>query len=120
MGTAEFYRVVEALDEVVDALVVDVDGRLLLFVTLREGAALDDALLERLRQALRTELSPRHVPDEVHAVRAVPRTLSGKKLEVPVKKILAGTPVDQAVSQGALADPGALDEVVRLAGGPPG
>ena len=118
MGTAEFYRVVEALDEVTDSLVVDVDGRLLLFVTLREGAELDDGLLDRLRRAVRAELSPRHVPDEVHVIGSVPRTLSGKKLEVPVKRILAGTPPDKAVSHGALANPEALDEVVRLAGGP--
>jgi acetoacetyl-CoA synthetase len=117
MGTAEFYRVVEAVEEVTDSLVVDADGRLLLFVTLREGAALDEELRRRLEGALRSELSPRHVPDEVHVVGSVPRTLSGKKLEVPVKRILAGTPPDRAVSHGALANPDALDEVVRLAGG---
>jgi acetoacetyl-CoA synthetase len=120
IGTAELYRVVEADDQVTDSLVVDVDqqgagSRLLLFVVPREGAALDDELRGRLTAAIRSELSPRHVPDEILAVGAVPRTLSGKKLEVPVKRILAGTPPDKAVSQGALANPEALDEVVGLA-----
>jgi acetoacetyl-CoA synthetase len=96
MGTAEFYRVIERFDEVTDALVVDADspdgGRLLLFVVLREGVELDEALSDRLRAAVREELSPRHVPNEIHAVPGVPRTLSGKKLEVPIKRILAGTP----------------------------
>jgi acetoacetyl-CoA synthetase len=120
IGTAELYRVVEADDAVADSLVVDVDqpgagSRLLLFVVPREGAELDDALRDRLKAAVRSELSPRHVPDEVLAIGAVPRTLSGKKLEVPVKRILAGTPPEKAVSQGALANPEALDEVVGLA-----
>jgi acetoacetyl-CoA synthetase len=120
IGTAELYRVVEGLDEVVDSLVVDVsdpggEGRLLLFVVLRPGVELDDALRRRIGGALRTELSPRHVPDEVHAVAEVPRTLSGKKLEVPVKRVLTGTPLDEAVSEGALANPKAVHEVVALA-----
>jgi acetoacetyl-CoA synthetase len=120
MGTAELYRVVEGLDEVVDSLVVDVsepggEGRLLLFVVLRPGVELDDELRRRIAAALRTELSPRHVPDEVHAIAEVPRTLSGKKLEVPVKRMLTGTPLDQAVSEGALANPKAIHEVVALA-----
>jgi len=120
MGTAELYRVVEGLDEVVDSLVVDVsdpggEGRLLLFVVLRPGVELDDELRRRIGTALRTELSPRHVPDEVHAIAEVPRTLSGKKLEVPVKRVLTGTPLDEAVSEGALANPNAIHEVVALA-----
>jgi acetoacetyl-CoA synthetase len=120
MGTAELYRVVEGLDEVVDSLVVDVsepggEGRLLLFVVLRPGVELDDELRRRIGSALRTELSPRHVPDEVHAIAEVPRTLSGKKLEVPVKRVLTGTPLDEAVSEGALANPKAIHEVVALA-----
>jgi acetoacetyl-CoA synthetase len=121
MGTAEFYRVVEGLDEVVDSLVVDVsdpggEGRLLLFVVLRPGAELDDELQRRIRTAVRAELSPRHVPDRIAAIAEVPRTLSGKKLEVPVKRVLAGVPLDQAVSEGALANPAALHQVVDLAG----
>jgi acetoacetyl-CoA synthetase len=120
MGTAEFYRVVEALDEVVDSLVVDAsdpggEGRLLLFVVLREGAELDDGLRDRIRAAVRAELSPRHVPDRIAVIAEVPRTLSGKKLEVPVKRVLSGVPLDQAVSEGALANPDAIHQVVALA-----
>jgi acetoacetyl-CoA synthetase len=120
MGTAEFYRIVERFDEITDSLVVEVDGpdggRLLLFVVPREGTELDDVLRDRLRMAVRTELSPRHIPDEIRAVSGVPRTLSGKKLEVPVKRILAGVPRSKAVSEGALANPEALDEVLAAAG----
>jgi acetoacetyl-CoA synthetase len=121
MGTAELYRVVEGLDEVVDSLVVDVsepggEGRLLLFVVLRPGVELDQGLERRIRDTLRAELSPRHAPDEVHAIAEVPRTLSGKKLEVPIKRVLTGTPLAQAVSEGALANPEAVHEVVALAG----
>jgi acetoacetyl-CoA synthetase len=121
MGTAELYRVVEGLDEVVDSLVVDVsepggEGRLLLFVVLRPGVELDEGLERRIRDTVRAELSPRHAPDEVHAIAEVPRTLSGKKLEVPIKRVLTGTPLAQAVSEGALANPEAVHEVVALAG----
>ena len=96
MGTSEFYRVVERLPEIADSLVVDTgqlgpDGRLMLYVVLAEGRDLDDDLTGRLRGALRSELSPRHVPDEIHQMPGIPRTLSGKKLEVPVRKILLGT-----------------------------
>jgi acetoacetyl-CoA synthetase len=115
MGTAELYSVVEALPEVADSLVVHLEdpeggpGRLLLFVALAGGRGLDDALRSRIAQALRSQLSPRHVPDEVHAVAAIPRTLSGKKLEIPVKRILLGTPPDTAASRGSLANPDSLD-----------
>ncbi|TDC71664.1 acetoacetate--CoA ligase [Micromonospora sp. KC606] len=114
LGTAEFYSVVEGLDEVVDSVVVHLEddeggaGELLLFVVLADGLALDDELRARICRELRTALSPRHVPDEIHQVRAVPRTLSAKKLEVPVKKILTGTPVDRAAATGALANPDSL------------
>jgi acetoacetyl-CoA synthetase len=113
MGTSEFYRVVEAFDEVADSLVVDTgqlgrEGRLVLFVTLAPGQDLDDDLVGRLRAALRSKLSPRHVPDEIHQVPGIPRTLSGKKLEVPVRKILQGTPVAEAVDPDALANPEVL------------
>jgi acetoacetyl-CoA synthetase len=91
------------------------EGQLLLFVVLRQGAELDDGLRGRIRAAVRSELSPRHVPDRIEAIAEVPRTLSGKKLEVPVKRVLAGVPLDQAVSEGALANPGAIHEVVALA-----
>jgi acetoacetyl-CoA synthetase len=123
MGTAEFYRVVEGLDEIVDSLVVDVsdpggEGRLLLFVVLRPEAELDDGLRDRIRAAVRADLSPRHVPDRIDAIAEVPRTLSGKKLEVPVKRVLTGVPLEQAVSVGALANPDAIHEVVALARDP--
>ncbi|TDB72653.1 acetoacetate--CoA ligase [Micromonospora sp. KC721] len=114
LGTAEFYSVVEGLDEVVDSVVVHLEddeggaGELLLFVVLADGLALDDGLRARICRELRTALSPRHVPDEIHQVRAVPRTLSAKKLEVPVKKILTGVPVDRAAATGALANPESL------------
>jgi acetoacetyl-CoA synthetase len=113
MGTADFYRVVEALPEIADSLVVDTgqlgqDGRLLLYVQLAEGRELTDEVVGRLRTALRSTLSPRHVPDEVRAVPGIPRTLSGKKLEVPVRKILLGTPVEKAANPDAMANPEVL------------
>ncbi len=118
LGTAEFYSVVEAADEVVDSVVVHLDeggDELLLFVVLADGLELDDALRGRIRGELRAALSPRHVPDEIHQVRAVPRTLSAKKLEVPVKRILTGTPVEAAAARGALANPESLAAFEQLA-----
>ena len=120
MGTAEFYRVVENLPEVADSLVIDTssvertDGQLLCFVVLAPGVDLAD-VEPRLRAELRQQLSPRHVPDRFFAIDAVPRTLNGKKCEVPVKKILAGMPVDRAISRDALRDPAALDPFVAMA-----
>jgi acetoacetyl-CoA synthetase len=113
MGTSEFYRVVERLPEIADSLVVDTgqlgaDGRLILYVVLAPGHELDDGLVTRLKAVLRAELSPRHVPDEIHQVPGVPRTLSGKKLEVPVRRILLGTPVAEAADPDALANPEVL------------
>jgi len=121
VGTAELYGIVEALPEIGDSLVVHLEdpdggpGELLLFVVLRDGASLGDELRRRIATELRTELSPRHVPDEIVAVPAVPRTLSGKKLEVPVKRILQGAPPDLAASRDALADPRALEAFEALA-----
>jgi acetoacetyl-CoA synthetase len=118
LGTAEFYSVVESIDEVVDSLVVHLDenaDELILFVVLADGVELDDALRGRIRSELRAALSPRHVPDRIHDVRAVPRTLSGKKLEVPVKRILTGTPAESAAAKGALANPESLTAFERLA-----
>jgi acetoacetyl-CoA synthetase len=121
LGTSEFYSVVEGLDEVVDSVVVHLEddaggaGELLLFVVLGDGIELDDALRAKIARELRTNLSPRHVPDEIYQVRAVPRTLSAKKLEVPVKRILAGTPVESAAATGALANPESLAAFERLA-----
>ncbi len=114
MGTAEIYRSVLALDEITDALVVDV-GTMPLFVVLREGTELDDDLVARIRARVREDCSPRHVPDEVIAVEEVPRTLSGKVLELPVKRILTGTPPEQAASRDSLQNPAALDFFVSWA-----
>jgi acetoacetyl-CoA synthetase len=120
MGTSEIYRAVLSLDEIVDALVVDIprpgtDGWMPLFVVLREGAELDDDLRREIAQRVRARCSPRHVPDEVFAIDAVPRTLSGKVLEVPVKRILMGTPAEQAASRDSLANPAALDYFTEMA-----
>ncbi len=121
LGTAEFYSVVEGLDEVVDSVVVHLEdreggaGELLLFVVLAEGLELDDPLRKKITGELRRSLSPRHVPDDIFAVRAVPRTLSGKKLEVPVKKILTGTPADRAAAKGALVNPDSLTAFEQFA-----
>ncbi|MDQ1440049.1 MAG: acetoacetyl-CoA synthetase, partial [Acidimicrobiaceae bacterium] len=122
VGTAEFYSVVESLPEVADSLVVHLEdpsgdgpGELLLFVVVAPGAVLDEALQGQIVASIRANLSPRHAPDQVYVVPAIPRTLSGKKLEVPVKRILTGTAPDQAASRGALADPGALAPFEELA-----
>jgi acetoacetyl-CoA synthetase len=117
IGTAEFYAVVEAIPEVTDSLVVHLEegDRLVLFLALRDGAQLDDGLRSRIAAELRSSLSPRHVPDEMMAVPSIPRTLSGKKLEVPVKRILTGTAPEAAASRGSLADPSSLDPFVELA-----
>jgi acetoacetyl-CoA synthetase len=114
LGTSEFYSVVEAFPEVADSLVVHLEdneggvGELTLFLVLAPGAELDDDLRRRLAAALRAELSPRHAPDRVVAVDAVPRTLSGKKLELPVKRILQGADPDRVASRGSLANPESL------------
>jgi acetoacetyl-CoA synthetase len=118
MGTADFYAVVE---EIVDSLVVDTtelgaadEDELLCFVVLAPGATLAE-VEPRLRQALRTDISPRHVPDRFVSVDAIPHTLNGKKCEVPVKRILAGVDPDQVVSRDALANPDSLDPFIQLA-----
>jgi acetoacetyl-CoA synthetase len=120
MGTADFYAVVEGFPEVADSLVIDTtelgassEGELLCFVVLAPGASLEE-VEPALRRALRSELSPRHVPNRFLAVDAVPRTLNGKKCEVPVKKILSGVPPDRAVSRDALANPEALTPFLEL------
>jgi acetoacetyl-CoA synthetase len=122
MGTSEIYRAVLGVDEVLDALVVDVprsgtDGWMPLFVVLREGAELDDGLRAEIARRIRESCSPRHVPDEVFAIPEVPRTLSNKVLEVPVKRILMGTPPEKAASRDSLANPAALERLVELAAG---
>jgi acetoacetyl-CoA synthetase len=120
MGTSEIYSAVLGLDEVVDALVVDVprDGEenwMPLFVVLREGASLDDALVAAVKKRIREDCSPRHTPNEVRAISEVPRTLSGKVLEVPVKRILMGESPDKAAARDSLQNPAALDYFVELA-----
>jgi acetoacetyl-CoA synthetase len=119
MGTSEFYRVVDVLDGVVDSLVVDTGdgaetGKLLLFVVMAEGAGLDDEFSRALRTKIRSELSPRHVPDAIFAIDEVPKTLNGKKLEIPVKRVLAGVPLVEAVSEGAMANPKSIDFFVDM------
>jgi acetoacetyl-CoA synthetase len=116
MGTSEFYRVVEEFEEVRDSLVVHVEepeDRLVLFLSLADGAEIDD-VGARIASTLRERLSPRHVPDEIHAVPDVPRTLSGKKLEVPIKRMMAGESLEDVASGGALANPESLDAYVDI------
>ena len=119
MGTSEIYRAVEAVPEVTDSLVVDIrkDGEdfMPLFVVLEEDAELDDDLIDRIKKSIRDTTSPRHVPDEILSVPDVPRTLNGKKLEVPVKKILSGTPPEDAASRDSLSNPDSLDDFAELA-----
>jgi acetoacetyl-CoA synthetase len=121
MGTAEIYRAVLAVPGVADALVVDLpregeENFMPLFVVLEDGTELDDDLVAAIRKRVREDCSPRHVPNAVHAIAEVPRTLSGKALEIPVKKILMGTPAEKAASRESLANPAALDDFVGLAG----
>jgi acetoacetyl-CoA synthetase len=120
MGTSEIYRAVHAVPEVLDALVVDVprpgtEGWMPLFVVLREGEELNEELTAEIRRRIREQCSPRHVPNEVFRIDEVPRTLSGKVLEVPVKRILMGTAPEKAASRDSLANPAALDWFVELA-----
>jgi acetoacetyl-CoA synthetase len=122
LGTSDFYSVVEDLAEVADTLVVHLDdrqggaGELILFLQLAPGAELDDALRARIAAELRTSLSPRHVPDEMLTVPLIPRTLSGKKVEIPVKRILMGALPREAASEEALAAPEVLAPFVAIIG----
>ena len=122
MGTSEIYRAAGAVDDVLDALVIDVPGvalgdelTMILFVVLRDGVELDDDLIARIKRRIREDCSPRHVPNEVRQIAEVPRTLSGKVLEVPVKRILMGVAPEQAASVDSLANPRSLDYFVELA-----
>jgi acetoacetyl-CoA synthetase len=121
LGTSEIYTSVEELDEVADSLIIHLEdseggaGELVLFVALAEGAKLDDDLRKKIRTKLRTELSPRHAPDTIVAVPAVPRTRTGKKLETPVKRILRGARAEDVASRDALLDPTAIDAFVEYA-----
>lgn len=120
MGTSEFYRVVERFEEIADSLVIDTgrlgqEGRLLLYVTMVEGVPLSGRLIMSLRKALKGELSPRHVPNEIIEVPGIPRTLSGKKLEVPIRKILLGIPPERAANLDAMANPEVLSYFTPVA-----
>jgi acetoacetyl-CoA synthetase len=117
LGTSELYGVVEEFDEVLDSLVVHLEQTddLLLFVVLRPGFELTDELRERIANALRSELSPRHRPDDIVSVPAIPRTFTGKKLELPVKRILTGVSMDEVVSKDMLIDPDAIDAFATYA-----
>ena len=120
MGTSELYRAVEALPEVIDSMVVDLEylGResyMPLFVVLREGVVLDDAMRGRLHHAIKTALSPRFVPNDVFQVAEIPRTLSGKKQELPIKKLLLGQPIEKVINREAMANPGCLEWYLQFA-----
>jgi acetoacetyl-CoA synthetase len=123
MGTSELYAVVEELEEVTDSVIVHLEdaaggpGELILFVVLAEGRELDDELERRIKGALRSELSPRHVPDTIVAVPAVPRTFTGKKLEAPVKRIMLGARPEEVASRDALLDPASIDAFAAYAEG---
>ena len=121
VGTAEIYRVVESVEGVADSLVVHLEapgaddpGVLVLFVA-HDGHGDEDDVVNSIRATVREELSPRHVPDEVHFIDVIPTTLSGKKLELPVKKILRGAQPDDVASRDSLKDPSALDPIVAIA-----
>ena len=120
MGSAEIYRVVEGVEGITDSLVVDLEylGResyMPLFVVLRAGSALDDALKEHIRQRIRKDLSGRHVPNDVFSIPEVPRTLNGKKLEVPIKRLLLGEPLEKVVNRDSMQNPGSLTWFVEFA-----
>jgi acetoacetyl-CoA synthetase len=120
MGTSELYRAVESIPEVLDSLVVDLEvlgyeSYMPLFVVLAPGVTLDEELTARIKKAIRDTLSPRHVPDEVFAVPDVPRTLSGKKMELPIKKILLGTPIERAANRDSMSNPSVLKDYVEIA-----
>ena len=119
LGTSEFYRVVEEMDEVQDSLVIDTglpgeQGQLLLFLRLSEGAELDEGLEGRVKARLRRLLSPRHSPDRIYAIPEVPKTLNDKKLEVPVKRIITGAAASQVINRDAMSNPDSLEFFVEL------
>lgn len=119
MGTSDIYQVVESIPEIEDSLVIDLEGLhgrpyMPLFVVLRTGHSLDESLRGRIRKRLREDVSPRHVPDDIIAIREVPRTLNGKKLEVPVRKILMGVAPGDAVNPDSMGNPDSLEQFYRL------
>ena len=119
MGTSEFYRVIEEMDEVQDSLVIDTgrpneQGQLLLFLKLSDGVGLDEELQGRIRTRLRQLLSPRHSPDQIFAIPEVPKTLNDKKLEVPVKRIITGAVAGQVINRDAMSNPESIDFFVEF------
>ncbi|MEM0120563.1 MAG: acetoacetate--CoA ligase, partial [Thermoprotei archaeon] len=119
IGTAEIYRAVESLPEVLDSLAVDLEGlggesKMLLFVVLKPGVELNPQLESKIKEKIRVDTSPRFVPDEVYQIAEIPRTLNGKKLEVPVKRIIMGLPLEKAVNMGSVANPDALKFFLEL------
>jgi len=120
MGTSEIYQAIESLPEIVDSLVIDLEALeresyMPLFVVLRDGVELDEALKQKIRQKIRQDISPRHVPNEIFTINEVPYTLSGKKMEVPIRKILLGQPVKKAANPGAMRNPESIEFFVELA-----
>jgi acetoacetyl-CoA synthetase len=120
MGTSELYSAVEALPEVMDSMVVDLeylgkDSYMPLFVVLRQGVTLDDAVRQKLNNAIKVALSPRFIPNDIFQVAEIPRTLSGKKQELPIKKLMLGQPLEKVVNKDAMANPACLDWYVALA-----
>src|SRR5581483_3609480 len=120
MGSSEIYRVVDETPEVLDSLIIGIERPggayyMPLFVVLKPGVELDDALKASIRASIRANLSPHHVPDEIIAIPEVPRTLSGKKLEIPVKKLFIGVPLEKAISVGAMSNPQVMQYFVEFA-----
>lgn len=120
MGTSEIYRAVESLDEVLESLIIDLElmGRksfMPLFVVLQPGTSLDEELKEKIKNEIRQKVSPRFVPDEIYQVEQIPKTLNGKKMEIPIRKLLLGFPLEKAVNPGSMANPEALDFFIELA-----
>ncbi|MED4988067.1 acetoacetate--CoA ligase [Parageobacillus toebii] len=120
MGTSEIYRAVESIDEVLESLIIDLElmGRksfMPLFVVLQPGTSLDEELKEKIKNEIRQKVSPRFVPDEIYQVEQIPKTLNGKKMEIPIRKLLLGFPLEKAVNPGSMANPEALDFFIELA-----
>jgi acetoacetyl-CoA synthetase len=120
MGTSEIYSAIEALPEVIDSMVVDLeylgrDSYMPLFVVLRDGKALDDAMRGKINKAIEAGLSRRFLPNDIFAVSEIPRTLSGKKQELPIKKLLLGHPIEKIINRDAMSNPGCLDWYLAFA-----
>lgn len=118
-GSSEIYNVVESMEEIKDSLVIDVEAavgenRILLFVVLNQGVHWDAQLIQKINEHIRQHSSPRHVPDQIYEIKEVPRTLNGKKLEVPIKRILQGERVEKVVSKDALLNPSVLEHFIQI------